>query len=178
MRRLFPGLSLCSACHATLQATTIWSRCDQSARWGTSFVIGIPPSFRFLVHPVERESRKYQNQQTEANARCAHKSSPSLSNLIIERLGTFRCPTVGLLSAVFRSALGLQAQPLPPNGVSLVIRLTFHFPQWLCFACSSVLLSALRHSAGDFAPNLIIVAGSDSPLDDNPSPTVGTSWDI
>src|ERR1700693_6283245 len=88
-----------------------------------------PPSFRFLVHPLEQESRKHQNQQTEANAaRCAHKSSPSLSNLIIERLGTFRCPTVGLLSAVFRSALGLQAQPLPPNGVSLVIRLTFHFP--------------------------------------------------
>jgi hypothetical protein len=46
------------------------------------------------------------------------------------------------------------------------------------FICSSALLSALRHSAGDFAPILIIVAGSDSPLDDNPSPTVGTSWDI
>jgi hypothetical protein len=39
------------------------------------------------------------------------------------------------------------------------------------FICSP---SALRHSAGDFAPLLIILAGSDSPLDDNPSPTVGT----
>src|ERR1700693_11523 len=84
------------------------------------------------------------------------KAVPSLSNLIIERLGTFRCPTIGLLSAVFRSALGLQAQTLPPNGVSLVIRL-IPFPQWLCFACSSVLLSELRHSAGDFRAMLILL---------------------
>lgn len=48
------------------------------------------------------------------------------------------------------------------------------FPQWLCFACSSVLLSALRHRAGDFVPILIVIAGSDSPLDDNPGPTLGT----
>src|ERR1022692_3633129 len=63
-----------------------------------------PPQFPLSCASLERQSRKHQNQQTEANARCAHKSSPSLSNLIIERLGTFRCPTVGLLSAVFRSA--------------------------------------------------------------------------
>src|ERR1035437_2550251 len=50
-----------------------------------------PPQFPLSCASLERQSRKHQNQQTEANARCAHKSSPSLSNLIIERLGTFRC---------------------------------------------------------------------------------------
>jgi hypothetical protein len=171
MRRLFPVLIalLRLPCHTPrLQATRIWSRCDHSARWGASFVIGIHRSFRFLVHPVERESRKQQNQLTEANARCAHKSSPSLSNLIIERLGMSmsngRAPVrriqigfgpSGATTTAKWCQLGNTAHSISPNGVASPVHL-FSFPH------SGTVQVILPLS-------LIITAGSDSPQDDNPS---------
>ena len=51
-------LSLCSACHATLQATRIWSRSRDviNRKMGHILCDWNPPSFRFLVHPLERWS--------------------------------------------------------------------------------------------------------------------------